>query len=296
MNGLRRLVSEPLIQFLVIGAFVFGAWSLVGRSPREADRQTIEVGPGRIAQLSVIFSRTWQRPPTPEELNGLIEAFVKEEILYREGTRMGLDQDDTIFRRRMQQKMEFLMESAEAEPDATEEELQAYLTANAAVFHVPAHVAFRQIYLDAAKRGDAAMEDAAALLADIQSDASGGIPQDAGDPTLLPQTVPLMRIDQIGSNFGRRFAAALASAEVGRWTGPHVSSFGLPLVFVEERTPARDPGLDAIRDLVLREWRSERRRAIAEERYQALRTNYDVTVTLPPAQTTSVTSKNSIGK
>jgi parvulin-like peptidyl-prolyl isomerase len=105
-----------------------------------------------------------------------------------------------------------------------------------------------------------------------------------------------MRIDQIGSNFGRRFAAALASAEVRRWTGPHVSSFGLHLVFVEERTPARDPGLDAIRDLVLREWRSERRRAIAEERYQALRTNYDVTVTLPPAQTTSVTSKNSIGK
>ncbi|MDQ6438169.1 hypothetical protein RB623_29295 [Mesorhizobium sp. LHD-90] len=107
MSFLRRFLAEPLVQFLVIGIALFG-YTAVDRSPSEADRQMIEVGPGRIAQLFGTFSLTWQRAPNPEELNGLVEAFVKEGIFYREGTKMGLDRDDTVYRRRMQQKMEFL--------------------------------------------------------------------------------------------------------------------------------------------------------------------------------------------
>ena len=131
MTVVRRFLSEPLVQFLLIGVVVFAAWSARRPLAAEADRQVIEVGPGRIAQLVETFSRTWQRPPTPRELNGLIEAFVKEEIFYREGREIGLDQNDTVFRRRLQQKMEFLIEPREEELNPTDGELQTYLGENA---------------------------------------------------------------------------------------------------------------------------------------------------------------------
>lgn len=289
MSFLRRFLAEPLVQFLLIGVAVFGFYTAIDRSPAQADRQVIEVGPGRVAQLFETFSRTWQRPPTPEELNGLVEAFVQEEIFYREGTKMGLDRDDTVFRRRMQQKMEFLMEPGEAELDPSEAELRAYLKDNAEGFRVPARLAFRQIFLDPSKRGEGVQQDAEALLAALEVDEGGPDPADAGDPTLLPHTVRLIRADQIESDFGRQFVEELSRAEAGRWVGPIRSTYGLHLVFIDERAPARDPELDEVRDVVLREWQAGKRRRIAEERYREMRANYEVIVTPPGEETTSAT-------
>lgn len=286
MIFLRRLLAEPLVQFLIIGAVVFGAWSWLDRSPQEAGGQVIEVGPGRIAQLHETFARAWQRPPTPQELTGLIESFVKEEIFYRESIRMGLDRDDTVVRRRMQQKMDFLMEPGQAELNATDVELQDHLEENAATFRIPMRIAFRQIYFDTGKRGDAARDDAAVILAALENGGSGEIPAGAGDPTLLPPAVPLMRIDQIATDFGTDFAKSLGTAATGRWTGPVTSAFGQHLFFIEERTEARDPRLDEVRDIVLREWQSAKRRVLAEQRYQALRANYKVNLILPGQETT----------
>jgi hypothetical protein len=281
MISLRRFVAEPLVQFLIIGTLVFGAYSLLDRSPRGTDSESIDVGPGRITQLVEIFARTWQRPPTPEELNGLIEAFVKEEIFYREGRKMGLDRDDTVFRRRLQQKMEFLLEPSAAELTPSEGELATYLAANAEAFRVPARIAFRQVFFDPAKSGDAAEGDMEALLARLNENGAAVDPGSIGDPTLLPQAMPLTPIDQVEYSFGREFAAKLPTIEPGRWEGPIRSTFGLHLVLVEERTEARDPPLAEARDVVLREWQSQKRRTAAAERYKKLRENYKVTVTLP---------------
>ncbi len=284
MKVLRRFVSEPLVQFLIIGVVVFGVYSLADRSPPSADTQAIDIGPGRIAQLYETFSRTWQRPPTMEEMNGLINSFVKEEIFYREGRKMGLDRDDTVFRRRLQQKMEFLMEPSEAELDVTDDELGAFLTENAAAFRIRARIAFRQVFVDPVRRGETAQKDAEMLLAALErGDSATGLAE-AGDPTQLPHAMPLMPADQIERDFGSQFVKNLQDAAPGQWTGPLTSTFGLHLVYVEQSVPARDPGLNEARDLVLREWLSRKRRAIAEERYQALRRNYKVTITPPTAQ------------
>ncbi|WP_353646090.1 peptidylprolyl isomerase [Mesorhizobium sp. WSM2239] len=287
MRRVRQLLSEPLIHFLIIGVAVFGVWSVLDRSPRDSDPRVIEVGPGRIAQLYETFSRTWQRPPTPLELNGLIEAFVKEEIFYREGARMGLDRDDTVIRRRMQQKMEFLFEPSEAELNPSDEELRAYIAENAATFHVPVRIAFRQVFFDPTRHGETLKTDIDRLLAAIEADESGEVPTGAGDPTLLPPAMPLMETDKIAANFGAEFAEALIAAPAGRWTGPLTSTFGQHLVFVDDRTEKRDPTLDEVRDLVLREWQSAKRRTIADERYGAMRADYRVIVTLPGDDTTS---------
>ncbi|BCH21196.1 peptidylprolyl isomerase [Mesorhizobium sp. L-8-3] len=285
MSLIRRLLTEPLIQFLIIGGVVVALWNWLDRTPGAKDLQVIEIGPGRIAQLYESFSRAWQRPPTQQELDGLIEAFVKEEIFYREGIGMGLDRDDTVLRRRMQQKMEFLMEPGAEELDPTDTELEAYLKDNAAAFHVPARVAFRQIFFDPAKRGDKMQYDMAGLLAVLGE--GGKAPADAGDPTLLPASLPLMPIDQIARNFGDAYAEAIASSDEGRWNGPLVSTFGRHLVFVVDRADPRDPSLDDVRELVLRDWRSAKRRTLAEARYREMRANYRVTIALPEQDATS---------
>ncbi len=294
MTLLRRFLGEPLVQFLIIGIIVFGFYSLVDRSPPEADKQVIKIGPGRIAQLFETFSRTWQRPPTREELNGLIEAFVKEEIFYREGRKMGLDRDDTVFRRRLQQKMEFLMEPSQAELRPSDADLRKYLKANAEAFRMPMEIAFRQVFFDPSKRGDAVEGDIRTLLSALTADGDAPSPGQFGDPTLLPPAMPLTRTDQIEQSFGNQFAAELSRIEPGRWAGPIRSTYGLHLVFVDSRTEARDPELEEVLDTVLREWQSEKRRAVAEERYRKLRENYEVTIRPPQSGTTSAAS--GIGK
>ncbi len=109
----RRIIKEPLLHFLIAGVVIFAAYSVMDRSPASEDKSSIEVGNGQLAQLFETFSRTWQRPPTETELNDLIDGYVKEEVFYREGLEMGLDQNDAIVRRRMQQKLEFLLDQVQ---------------------------------------------------------------------------------------------------------------------------------------------------------------------------------------
>ncbi len=290
MTLVRRVLSEPLVQFLLIGICVFGLYSAVERSSPEAEPQSIEIGPGRIAQLLETFSRTWQRPPSRDEVNGLIEAFIKEEIFYREGRKAGLDRDDTVFRRRLQQKMEFLMEPTAAELTPTEKELQTLLDAKADMFRIAERVAFRQIFFDLQKRGDPARAQVEALSNTLRSDIQALDLDELGDPTLLPRAMQLTPVEEIESTFGADFTNALGHAETGRWTGPVESTFGLHLIHIDDRTPARMPELDEIRAVVLREWQTEKRHAIAEERYRSVRAKYDVTVAWPEPKTTSVPS------
>ena len=108
----RKLLREPLVQFLLLGAllFVLLRRGRAGGPGRGTTRITIT--PGLVEHLASGFARTWQQPPTDEELKGLIDEHVKEEIATREAVAMGLDEDDTIIRRRLRQKLEFLVEGA----------------------------------------------------------------------------------------------------------------------------------------------------------------------------------------
>ena len=109
---MRSLLREPLLHFLVIGAALFGLYGLVGK--KEAEPAKIVVSAERVANLADRFARTWRRPPTQEELDGLVEDDIRDEVLYREGRAAGLDRDDAVIRRRVRQKMEFLAEDMAA--------------------------------------------------------------------------------------------------------------------------------------------------------------------------------------
>lgn len=276
-----RILREPVVQFLLIGAATFGAYLYLDRAPPEPPREIVQVGAGRIAQISEIFARTWQRPPTEKELQGLVEAFVKEEIYYREGRKLGLDQDDTIFRRRLQQKMEFLVEPDEQEMIPDEGELAAWLEKNRQNYVVPYRASFRQVYFDPARRDGEAMVDARALLSSLEEEDVSTGNSGLGDATMLPRSMAPSGRRQIEALFGPKFASALKTLPLDAWSGPVRSDFGVHLVRLNAFEPERQPGLDEIREIVLRDWRDERRRKIAEQRYHAMKENYEVIVDWP---------------
>lgn len=281
MNLVRSVLREPVVQFLLIGAVTFGAYLALNRDPPAPPREVVEVGPGRIEQIARIFAKTWQRPPTRDELDGMVDAFVKEEIFYREGKKLGLDQDDTVFRRRLQQKMEFLIEPDEADMTPGDGELEAFLAANADKYVYPYRASFEQIFFNPSRREGKAQADAVAVLASLRDGETPGNGDALGDATLLPRTMPLSGRHQIEGTFGRAFADSLETLEPGRWSGPVESEFGYHLVRLDAFEPAHRAELGEIRDIVLRDWQDEKRRTTGEERYRRLKENYRVVIDWP---------------
>jgi hypothetical protein len=276
MSVVSKVIREPLVHFVLIGAAVFGFYALLSSGDREEARDKIIVTEGRVQQLSQVFAKTWQRPPTPEELRGLIDGFIKEEIYYREAIKLGLDRDDTLIRRRMQQKMEFLTEPADELLGADDVTLQALLDANKAEFRIEPRIAFRQVFLNPDKRGEPAVIRAKQTLDVLKASEAGDVPSDAGDPTLLPNSTPLSPLSDIARNFGDTFAANLTDLPEDEWTGPIESPYGLHLVRVTERVDGYDPDLAEVRDAVEHKWRTQKRDEFQGQAYDQLLAKYEI--------------------
>lgn len=275
---MKHILREPLVHFLVLGMGIFLVHGILP-GPSGSEAREIVVSSGRIEHLSMGFERTWQRPPTPVELRGLIDDWVREEISTREAMALGLDRDDTVIRRRLRQKLEFVTEDMSADPEPTDADLRAYLEAHADAFRVEARFTFSHVYLDLARRGDDLVRDAARLLAQLR-DAKAD-PSALGDSFLLERTFRSASSSEISKLFGEGFAASLGALALGQWEGPVQSGYGLHLVLVRERTEGRVPDLSEIRGDVAREWMNARRLAWTEECYQALLRGYHVTVEHP---------------
>ncbi len=172
-----------MLHFLVLGAILFGLFSLVGKKDAEAPAKIV-VSASRIANLADGFARTWRRPPTEQELQGLIEDYIRDEVFYREGRAAGLDRDDVVIRRRVRQKMEFLAEDmAAAEP--SDEQLAAYLASNPERFRTEDRLTFHHVFLSATRRGSA-LDGDAKQIATTLARASAAVDTAAiGDPFLL---------------------------------------------------------------------------------------------------------------
>ncbi len=275
-----RWLREPLLHFLALGAGLFLLFSLTGKGAGDQADQIV-VSAGQIERLVAIWQKTWQRPPTAEELVGLIEDHVREEVYYRQALAMGLDRDDLIIRRRLRQKLEFLSEDLAAQVEPSEEELQTFLEENASAFRIEPHVSFRHIYFSLDQRGDAAHGEARRLLASLDDAKSPIAPATLSDPLLLPYDFESLPAGEVAKLFGRDFAAQLLTLEEGTWQGPVQSGYGLHLVLVSERTEPQTPELAEVRDAVEREWREARRQETNQAFYQRLRQPYTVVVERP---------------
>jgi hypothetical protein len=277
---MHRILKDPLLHFLLIGAALFLVFGLFkGRAGNEENKIIITFGD--IEALQASFSRTWQRPPTDDELSGLIEDKVRDEIAYREAVAMGLDQDDAVIRRRLRMKMELLVEDIAGLSSPTDEELAAFLQKNRDSFRQEPQVSFKQVYLNSEKRGVNVMEEAQKMLADLAAAGPGADPESFSDPNMLPKEFPLYYASDIEKLFGGSFANDLLQVEPGEWTGPVISSYGLHLVFVRETIPGRDPELSEVHEEVEREWTAKRRREFKDETYKKLRQRYTVVIEEP---------------
>jgi len=271
---IRRLLREPLLHFALLGAAIFGGYRLI--APPAADVSAIVITSDRIASISAQFSALHGgRPPHEEELRAAVDAYVRDEMLYREGLALGLDQDDPVVRNRIRQKAELLSEDAlTSEP--SDRDLEAYLAAHQAEFDIPGRVSFQQIYIDPGRhRG----EDLATIVASIrQALTLGRPPLTLGDRTLLPATMTEALPHEIDATFGHDFTRQLAAIDGEVWQGPFTTGYGLHLVRITHRgEPTRATLADA-RDLVAREWSRAQTGKMKEQFYKVLAERYTVRV------------------
>jgi hypothetical protein len=276
---LRTLIREPLVHFLLIGAALFAFFDLMGGSDRPRDERIV-ISAGDIERLAATWQKQWMRLPTERELQGLIDAQVREEVLYREARAMGLDEGDTIVRRRLAQKLEFVAQDLAAQTEPSEQDLQDFLESEHERFRQPVRLSFSHVYVSPDRRGSAAEPDSLKILDELRQ---GADPQALGDRFMLQSRYADRAIDEIDRLFGVGFGASLDELEGGAWQGPVESGYGLHLVRIERRVESRMPLLEEIRDDVRNELMSRRRKEANEAMVARLRSKYRVVIEWPGA-------------
>jgi hypothetical protein len=276
---MNRVLHEPLVHFLLLGAALFAAFSFLS-AQNETPRDAIVVSAGKIEHLAALFERTWQRSPTREELEGLVDDFVREEAAYREGMAVGLDRDDTIIRRRIRQKLDFIAEDVASQAEPGDDELTAYLAAHPDDFRVEPRLTFRHVYLNADQRGAAVDADARELLIALNGDPSIDTSV-LGDRILLEHGYADVAVRDVAGLFGQEFATAVVGLEPGTWKGPIESAYGVHLVVVDERSTGRLPALDEVREQVRREWDNARRVEVTDAFYRDMLDRYEIVIEWP---------------
>lgn len=274
---MTRWMREPLVHFLVLGGLIFALNAYLNGNSGSS-RDEIVITARQQDNLLQTFSRTWQRPPTQAEFDGLILDYIRQEIAYRESQKMQLDRDDIVIRRRLRQKLEMLTEDIASLEPPSDEDLQAYLEEHPDDFRVPATVSMEHIYFNVDDDVAAARLSAESLLSELQRDAASVDLNTAGDPSMLPPSLSNVRQTELANLFGSEFAADVVSLEPGDWTGPIESGFGLHLVRVNERIDGRDPSLEEAYEVVKRELMTVRRKSAIDGLYERMAENYEIVI------------------
>lgn len=273
----RTFLNAPLAQFFIAGAIIFGLYAVSGKGSEDS-AQAITITTAEQDNLAALFTKTWRRPPTQKELQGLIEARVREELFYREALALGLDSDDVIVRRRMAQKIRFITDDLATLREPTQQDLANFLEENKERYAVDPVVTFRQVYLSSDRRGPTLMQDAAAVLAELNR---GADPAALGDVIELPLQMDKATTRMIARAFGNDFAASISQAEPGDWTGPVRSGYGAHLVQIISREDARVPALEEARAAVERDWREAQREKARAAYVDALKQKYEIRIEQP---------------
>ncbi len=264
--------TSPLVVFLLLGtgAFLLDRWL----DERGAERRVVTVTEDQVGAISQRWVAQWGRAPTHRELEALIDDAVKEEILYREALRLNLDQNDPIVRRRLAQKLTFMLEDNTEVPPPVPAEVERYFAAHAERYQVPRRTTFRHVFLSDDRRADPAT-DAVALL-DAAREGADGSWRNLGDPFMLLREYADRSDQEIAEFFGGSFASVLSGLALGEWEGPVPSAHGMHLVLVLGRTEPRTPHVDEVRERVANDLITTQRREQNHAALQGLRERYEV--------------------
>ena len=275
----RSATREPLFHFLLAGAALFGAYTWVNRSAdlaAPAAEQQIRIGKDEVTWLAATWAAQRGHPPTQHEMRALVAEYVNELLLAREAVALGLDDNDVIVRRRLAQKMTFLLEDTWSRAHPSEAELRAFYGDHAEQFETSASISFEQLYYGAERRADA-LADATAALTLLRT----GLPLPPrlqGDRMLVEGEFRGETEQAVSAAFGAAFAREVFRLEPAVWTGPIRSGYGIHLVRVSKLIYAQLRPFEDVHEAVEEAWRREQERAAKERYLVELRTKYGVVI------------------
>ena len=288
-----RWLKDPLIHFLLIGACIYGAYGLFAGEAADDEARTVTLTQGDIQALTDQWTRLWNRPPTEQELAGVMRNHVRTQILYREAKAMGLERGDTVIERRLAQKVELLSRGLVTPPEPSDEQLASWYAQNGEQFRQADSYTLNQVFFDPDQRGDATLDDARTTLATLQ--ALGELPEALdgyGDSSMLQNYYPGRTELEIRKTFGSGFAEQVITLEPRQWHGPILSGFGAHLVYIDSVTRAAQPELADIREQVSEAWMLEQVNTLSEQFIDELLSRYEIVVeetsvamTVPPEAT-----------
>lgn len=242
-----KLLRDPLFHFVVFGVVLFLVYTSTSDLLSDDSTRKIVITRAEIDFLAGGFERQWGRSPSPAELQGLLDARIREEVLYREALALGMDKNDQIVRRRMTQKMDFLTQDLALLADPTEQELRTFYDENQDQYRTPPRLSFNHVYFSTDSRGARAEEDARRLLAELRAmTTTPETAPDRGDQFLLRYEYNLQAPIEIQSDFGSEFAENLFELDAG-WQGPVYSAYGVHLVHIGEKVESRIPEFEDLR-------------------------------------------------
>ena len=275
---------EPALHFIVVGAllFVLYAWLKPATAGgRLGDQRQILVAQSYVRGLEEDYRRRTGRVPNRDDLRGLVQTYVDDEVLHREALALGLDRGDPILRRRMVQKMRFLVEDLKSKP-ASEAELRAYLARHQDQYRLPGRRRLSQVFLSRQRRGAAVDADAQKLRARLIKERIAHTKIGTlGDGSLLPKHVPARSRRELSRTFGEAFAQAAFAAPIGRWSEPITSTYGVHLLWVDRARPGRPAKIDEVRSQITRAIEAESRETKLRRALDRLRKRYRVSIQWP---------------
>ena len=279
MDQLKKLLRDPLIHFLVIGALIYAGYGLLDTDSDMEDTRTINISSGEIEALSDQWSRLWNRPPTEAELAGILRKHVRTQILYREAKAMGLDAQDTVIERRLAQKVELLSRSLVVPAEPSDEVLANWYSENTDRFRTADTYTLSQVFFDPDKRDDATLDDAQAALELLEGQAS--VPRDLseyGDNSMLKNYYAGRSELDVRKTFGGGFTEKVIALSPGQWHGPILSGFGTHLVYLHGVTRQQAPALADIKSQVRDAWMEEQIETLSARFLDELVSRYEVVV------------------
>ena len=269
---LSKAIKDPLIHFLILGGLLFGLVSVLGGGRSAQDEIVITQAAQK--HLADLFEITWQRKPNAEELKNLTAEHIKEEIYYREALALGLERNDTIVRRRLRQKLEFMQEDLDSLVEPTEAALKAFFNERKDEYTTDYIVSFQQITIAPTKLA----LDAPEITKALSALGSGTSPRSLSRSSLLPIAMKLETDGSVTNTFGGEFTAQIKQAKTGAWTGPLYSGFGTHLVNVSLRKRAEPLDYKQARSRVVGDYTQHQRARAAQDYYDNLKRQYTIII------------------
>ncbi len=261
---MKRWLHDPLLHFLVAGGLLFAVYGWLNRGSVSAPN-VVRITTAEVSWLKETWARQWQRPPSEQELRGLVTDYLKESLLAREAQELDLDENDTVVRRRLAQKMEFLVQDTArlAEPD--EDTLRRFYDDHRIQYRSPGRVSFTQLFF----RSEL---DARRALAELKTRNA----DDLGDPSMLERDYADADEQALASVFGPAFASQIFGLAPGAWYGPLASGYGFHVVRIDGQEAMRERPFEQVRAQVLEEWQRVQQAKASEQFFDRLLKKYDV--------------------